>query len=143
MAQTLVVALVALVLVGVAIPAAAGELAVIVNGGRGDRPGVAEVAQIYLKQRRFWSDGRRIVPVNRESGSEMRRAFDASVFGSRVGQLPVYWNRQYFQGVFPPATLASDEAVKRFVASEPEAIGYVHPAVVDDSVQVVLTLVHR
>ena len=37
------------------------------------------------------------------------------VFGSRASQLVVYWIRQYFQGVLPPATLASDEAVRRFV----------------------------
>lgn len=132
----------ALLVLAVAAPVAAEELAVIVSGARPDRPDRSELAQIYLKQRRFWADGARIVPVNRESGSASRAAFDAGVFGPRVGQLAVYWNRQYFQGVLPPATLASDEAVKRFVASEPEAIGYVHPAVVDDSVQVVLKLVH-
>jgi len=125
-----------------AAPARAEDLAVIVHGARTDRPSATELAQIYLKQRRFWADGTRIVAVNRESGSETRAAFEAGVFGARVAQLPVYWNRQYFQGVLPPATLASDEAVKRFVASEREAIGYVHPAVVDDTVTVVLELTH-
>ncbi|HKJ23655.1 MAG TPA: hypothetical protein VKB65_02455 [Myxococcota bacterium] len=134
--------LAALLLAISAAPVSAEELAVIVHGARTDRPNVAELAQIYLKQRRFWADGARIVAVNRESGSESRTAFEAAVFGARAAQLPVYWNRQYFQGVLPPATLASDEAVKRFVASEREAIGYVHPAVVDDSVTVVLKLTH-
>ena len=134
-----------LCLVVVAAPAGvagAEDLAVIVNGSRSDRPSIVELSQIYLKQRRFWPDGGRIVAVNRESGSGMRAAFDRSVFGDRAGKLAVYWNRQYFQGVLPPATLASDEAVKRFVASEREAIGYVHPSVVDDSVAVVLKLTH-
>lgn len=53
-----------------------------------------------------------------------------------IDQLRVYWNRQYFLGVFPPATLASDEAVKKFVAKEVSAIGYVHAEVADESVRI-------
>ena len=121
-------------------PVRAEDLAVIVNGQRTDRPSLAELAQIYLKQRRFWSDGGRIVPVNRESGSSARISFDTRVLDTSPSKLVVYWNRQYFQGVLPPATLASDEAVKRFVASERQAIGYVHPRVIDDSVRVVFQL---
>lgn len=124
----------------VALPASADELAVIVHSKRDIQLDVEEVAQIYLKKRRFWPDGGRIVPVNRDSGSAAREAFVRSVFGTRVGQLVVYWNRQYFQGILPPATLASDEAVRRFVAGEELAIGYVHPSVVDGSVRVVLQL---
>lgn len=120
--------------------AAAVDLAVIVHPDRRVPLGVEDVARIYLKQRRFWSDGERIVPLNRDSGSEARESFVRKVFGAGGRQLAIYWNRQYFQGVLPPATLASDEAVRRFVAGEPLAIGYVHPSVVDDSVRVVLHL---
>jgi ABC-type phosphate transport system substrate-binding protein len=121
-------------------PAGADPLAVIVHGARADRPSRDEIAQIYLKQRRFWADGERIVPVNRESESRAREAFVSRILGTTARQLVVYWNRQYFQGVLPPATLASDEAVRRFVASEKRAIGYVHPGTVDGSVRVVLQL---
>lgn len=118
--------------------AAAEELVVIVNAKRPDQPDAARITQIYLKQRRFWADGRRILPVNREAGSGVRETFVRRVLRTQANRLIVYWNRQYFQGVLPPMTLASDEAVKRFVASEPNAIGYVHPRVLDDSVRVVL-----
>jgi ABC-type phosphate transport system substrate-binding protein len=120
--------------------ATAGDLAVIVHPDREVRLDVEDVARIYLKQRRFWREGEPIVPVNRDSGSEARDAFVRKVFGASARQLPVYWNRQYFQGVLPPATLASDEAVRRFVAGERRAIGYVHPSVIDGSVRVVLQL---
>lgn len=121
-------------------PAFAEDLAVIVHAGQDTRLTVGQVAQIYLKQRRFWDDGELIVPVNRDSGSPAREAFVRRVFGARAAQLAVYWNRQYFEGVLPPATLASDEAVRRFVAGERLAIGYVHPSAVDDSVRVILHL---
>jgi ABC-type phosphate transport system substrate-binding protein len=121
--------------------ASAGEpLAVIVCGDRGGQLTVEEVAQIYLKQRRFWDDGAPVVAVNRNAGSQIRSAFTRRVFGDRARRLAIYWNRQYFQGVLPPATLASDEAVKRFVALEPNAIGYIRASQVDDSVSVLLYL---
>jgi ABC-type phosphate transport system substrate-binding protein len=129
-----------LLAVAMAPPALAGDLAVIVHADREARLTVKEIAQIYLKKRRFWDNGERIVPVNRDSGSGARESFVRMVFAENARQLVVYWNRQYFRGVLPPATLASDEAVKRFVSRERLAIGYVHPSVVDDSVRVVLHL---
>lgn len=121
--------------------ARAGDLSVIVHPQRDARLTPTELAQIYLKTRRFWENGERIVPVNRNSGSEARETFVHAVFGENAGQLVFYWNQQYFRGVLPPATLASDEAVRRFVAGEPLAIGYVHPGAVDPSVKAVLRLV--
>lgn len=129
-----------LVATTMASPAFGGDLAVIVHVDRNVRLTRAEVAQIYLKQRRFWENGAPIVPVNRNSGSEAREAFARLVFGDAAQRLEVYWNRQYFQGILPPATLASDEAVKRFVASERLAIGYISPGLVDASVKVVFRL---
>jgi ABC-type phosphate transport system substrate-binding protein len=121
-------------------PARAEELAVIVSATRTDPLDAAAISQIYLKQRRFWDDGGRIVPINREAGSGLREVFVRHVLRMPARRLEVYWNRQYFQGVLPPATLASDAAVKRFVAGERKAIGYVDPRVVDDSVRVVLQI---
>ena len=99
-----------------------------------------EVAQIYLKKRRFWGDRTSILPVNRNAGTDTRKLFDRLVFGAETRRLPVYWNRAYFRGVLPPATLASDAAVRRFVESEPRAIGYIRSDAVDDSVRVILFL---
>jgi hypothetical protein len=106
----------------------AADLAVIVHAGRQVSLTPSDLARIYLKQRRHWPDGDAILPVNREAGSEARRLFERRVLGDRAGRLVVYWNQQYFRGVLPPATLASDEAVLRFVAGEPRAIGYVAAA---------------
>jgi ABC-type phosphate transport system substrate-binding protein len=123
-----------------ATPLGAEELFVIVHRERSERLGVDDLAQIYLKQRRHWRDGDAIVPVNREPESELRAAFARAVLALSPQQLSVHWNRQYFLGVLPPATLASDEAVKRFVARERRAIGYIRASALDDSVRVALRL---
>lgn len=127
-------------LFGDANPSLTQDIVVIVNGARTAELGAEEIAQIYLKKRRFWGDGTPILPVNRNADADTRSAFDRAIFGDLQRRLPVYWNRAYFQGVLPPLTLASDEAVRRFVATEPRAIGYVRADAVDDSVRVVLTL---
>jgi len=113
-------------------------LAIIVHPSRAAHVERAEVARIFLKQQRFWSDGEPIVAINREPGCASRASFSERVLGGSSGWLSAYWNEQYFHGIFPPATLSSAAAVKKFVASERNAIGYINASEVDDSVGVVL-----
>jgi len=127
-----------LLVLAAAEPAAADRIAVIVHADRQVALDVEELAQIYLKRRRFWVGGDPILPVNREAGSKPREIFTRRVLHFDATQLAIYWNREYFRGVLPPATLASDEAVRRFVARDRRAIGYVDTSVLDDSVRVVL-----
>jgi ABC-type phosphate transport system substrate-binding protein len=123
-----------------AAPAFGEEMAVIVHVERDVELTRTELAQIYLKRRRFWGSGERILPINRDPESAARTAFVREIFGAEARRLEIYWNRQYFHGVLPPATLASDAAVLRFVASEKRAIGYVPAALVDTSVRIVLRI---
>jgi len=113
---------------------------VIVNVERRSEVDLRELPDIFLRKRRFWREGGRIVPVNRNAGSRARLAFERRVLDAESSQLASYWNRQYYRGVLPPATLASDAAVLRFVASEPRAIGYVLADAVDDSVRVLMRI---
>lgn len=139
--MSLRVATLLILLAALAVPLGAepdARVAVIVHAQRAEVPSRSELARIYLKKRRFWSNGDPIVPINRDGASPARDRFDREVLGQRAKRWLGYWNRQYFQGVLPPATLASDRAVKRFVALEPKAIGYIPEALVDPSVRVVL-----
>jgi ABC-type phosphate transport system substrate-binding protein len=128
-----------MVVAGVA--SAEPTVAVVVHPTRADDPSLAEIRRIYLRQRRFWADGSPIVPIGQEASSAVRHAFDRLTLGRDPASLLRYWNQQYFDGTFPPATLASDEAVLRYVAARPNAIGYLDARVVDDTVRVVRHLV--
>jgi len=139
---TLVMALGALALpLGAATAVTGGQaLVVIVHPSRTDALGAQDLARIYLRTRRFWDDGSPIVPLNREPGSTEREAFSVRVFAAESAYLAGYWNAQYFHGVFPPTVLASSAAVKRYVATDRNAIGYIDASEVDLSVRVLLTL---
>src|SRR4030095_16104793 len=114
---------------------------VIVHATRATKLSASEVRAIYLKRQMLWSDGRPIIPINREAGSVARELFSKRLFGQDSLRQATYWNQRYFEaGEFPPATLASDEAVMRFVAGNENAIGYVTLEELNDSVAVVLVL---
>lgn len=115
-------------------------IAVIVHPARQVELSVDDVAQIYLRRKRFWGDGAPIVPLNIAAGTPLREAFSKIVLRQDEARLADYWNRQYFYGILPPATLASTQAILRYVASDPNALSYVPATEVDGSVRVVLRL---
>lgn len=119
---------------------ASAGLVVVMHPERDERPSKQEIAQIFLRQKRFWADGSRIVPLNRRAGTPERELFSRAVLGSGSRRQSSYWDQQSFDGTFPPAVLSSDAAVLRYVSADPRAIGYVDAAVVDDSVLTVLRL---
>ena len=120
-----------------------GRVAVIVHPDRSDELSLDDLAQIYLRRRQHWGDGEIIVPLNLASGMALRAQFSQRVLRQTEARLADYWNRRYFDGLMPPATLASTEAVRRYVASDPRAIGYVPAAEIDRSVRVILYLERR
>jgi len=127
-------------------PAAAqdeGRVAVIVHPERRAELSLDDVAQIYLRRRQHWDDGEIIVPLNLASGTVLRAQFSQRVLRQTEARLADYWNRRYFDGLMPPATLASSAAVRRYVASDPRAIGYVPAAEADRSVRVIRVIERR
>jgi ABC-type phosphate transport system substrate-binding protein len=117
------------------------EVKLIAHPTRAARLTEREVRAIYLRQKLFWDDGSPIVPINLEAGSAAREAFSQKLFGQDSRRLATYWNRRYFEaGEFPPATLASEEAVMRYVAVNENAIGYVLLEDVTGNVAIVLVL---
>jgi len=115
-------------------------LAIVVHPERAAALDIEDVARIYLRKRRFWGDGTPIVALNREPGTAARVAFSRRVLHADPPRLQAYWDQQYFAGIFPPSVLSSGAAVKRYVAADRAAIGYIEWSEVDDSVRVVLKL---
>jgi ABC-type phosphate transport system substrate-binding protein len=99
-----------------------------------------ELALIFKRKKRFWEDGSRIQPVNLPAAHPLRRAFSQDVFGRSPEDLDDYWRDMYFHGELPPYVLNSEEAVIRFVADTPGAIGYVTHCLADHRVSVIAQL---
>ena len=84
-----------------------------------------ELSSIYLLRTGNWQNGIRIVPVNREAGSNARAVFSTRVLGQPQAALDAHWNRMNFKGITPPLIQESDKAVLDFVQRVSGAIGYV------------------
>jgi hypothetical protein len=140
LARLLIVACLIIVLASVGSAEEKPSIAVIVHPARHAELSVDDLAQIYLRRKRFWDDGAPIVPLNIAAGTPLRNVFSRVVLRQDEARLADYWNRQYFYGILPPATLASTKAILRYVASDPNALSYVPATEVDGSVRVVLRL---
>ncbi len=99
-----------------------------------------EIALIFKRKIRLSADGRQYQPVNLPASHPLRRMFSLRMFGHNPEELEDYWRDMYFHGVLPPFVLVSEEAVIRFVASTPGAIGYVSSCLVDNRVSVLIRL---
>ena len=98
-----------------------------------------ELAQVFRRRRQFVG-GQRVQPINLPAAHALRRFFSQAVLQQAPEDMEDYWRDMYFNGVFPPFVLASEEAVLRFVASTPGAIGYVSACALDRRVTVLLML---
>lgn len=84
------------------------------------------LADVFLKRASRWESSQNAVPVDQRADSRVRRAFSLGVLKRPVTAVRSYWTQRIFSGRdVPPPELGSDEAVARFVASHPGAVGYV------------------
>ncbi len=96
--------------------------------------------RIYLRKSTLDGNGKRWIPVNLPVSDKLREGFSLVLFKKRPEDQEDYWNEQYFHGINPPEVLASEEAVLRFVAMTPGAIGYVRKRNVDDRVKILTVI---
>lgn len=100
-----------------------------------------QAADIFLGKTVSLPDIGRITPVDQTEGSAVRQEFYWKAASKTAAQLTAYWSRQIFTGKGePPPAVGNTEAVKRIVASNPVAIGYIPKSAIDASVKPLLTI---
>jgi ABC-type phosphate transport system substrate-binding protein len=73
-------------------------------------------------------------------GSPTRETFYTKVAGKSGSQVKAAWSRLVFSGkATPPKELGSTAEVKKMVAANPNAVGYIEKSAVDGSVKVLLS----
>jgi ABC-type phosphate transport system substrate-binding protein len=121
--------------------AAQAALAIIAHPSNSVSGISADDAQrIFLGKTGEFANGKRATPVDQTSGAS-RAKFLKSVIQKDEGELKGYWSKLMFSGKGqPPKEVGDDATVKAWVASNPEAIGYVDGKFVDGSVKVLLII---
>ncbi|HEX2547565.1 MAG TPA: hypothetical protein VHL79_21960 [Ramlibacter sp.] len=115
-------------------PALAADLVVV---GHPNAPALTkeQVADVFLGK------GTTLVPVDQPEASPLYAEFYRKATGRDVAQVKATWARLVFSGkAQAPRQLADSAAVRRAVAADPKAIGYIEKSAVDNSVKVILPL---
>ena len=100
-----------------------------------------QVAAIFLGQSARFPDGIEAVPLDQRLGSPLRDEFYARVANKTPARLTAHWSKLVFTGRGqPPAEVADSAAVRRKVADNPDAIGYIDRSALDASVRAVLVV---
>lgn len=122
--------------------AAQAQVAVIVNPKNPAASMTADqVASIFLGKSSTLPSGATAAPVDQAEGGALREQFYTKVTGKQAAQVKAAWSRLVFSGKgTPPKELGSSAEVKKFVAGNPDAIGYIEKSAVDGSVKSVLTV---
>ena len=98
-----------------------------------------QVAQIYMGASTTFPGGGAAAPLDQPEGSAVRDEFLAKVLDKNGAQFKAVWSRLIFSGKGTrPKTLGSSAEVKKAVAADPAAIGFIERSAVDDSVRAVL-----
>jgi len=98
-----------------------------------------QTARIFLGKVSNFPDNGDAIPIDQAEGSAIRDEFYSKVVHKSSPQVAAYWAKVIFTGDgHPPEILESNTAVKKAVAKNPNAIGYIDKSAVDKSVRVIL-----
>lgn len=93
-----------------------------------------QVAQYFLGK------STAMTPIDQADGSPLRNEFYKKVADKEAAQAKALWSKLVFTGkATMPREVASSADVKKALAADPKAIGYIEKSAVDASVKVVLT----
>jgi ABC-type phosphate transport system substrate-binding protein len=121
---------------------AQAQVAVIVNSKSPTATMTADqVSAIFLGKSNTLPSGAAAQAADLPESAAAREQFYTKVTGKQAAQVKAAWSRLVFSGkATPPKELATAADVKKFVAANPDAIGYIEKSAVDASVKVVLSV---
>jgi ABC-type phosphate transport system substrate-binding protein len=118
----------------VAMASPAAELVVIAN------PAVGPLSKDQISDL-FLGKNQALTPIDQVESSVDYVEFYKKATGRDVSQVKATWSRVVFSGKGQaPKQVADSAAVKKAVAADPKAVGYIEKSAVDGSVKVVLAL---
>ena len=98
-----------------------------------------QTARIFLGKVSNFPDGGEALPIDQPQGRAIRDEFYTKVVHKNSSQLAAYWAKVIFTGDGrPPVMLENNAAVRKAVAENPNAIGYIDKTAVNRSVKVIL-----
>jgi ABC-type phosphate transport system substrate-binding protein len=118
-----------------ALPASAETVVIVSQKNPATRMFSEQASQFFLGKSNLFT------PVDQPESSAIRADFYHKVADKDPAQVKALWSKLVFTGkATPPKEYSSNAEVKKAVAADPKAIGYIDKSAVDDTVKVILTL---
>ncbi|MRW83456.1 hypothetical protein GJ698_05045 [Pseudoduganella sp. FT26W] len=122
-------------LAAAALPASAEIVVIVSKQNPATRMFSEQASQFFLGKSNLFT------PVDQADGSAIRNEFYKKVADKDAAQVKALWSKLVFTGkATPPKEYPNSADVKKAVAADPKAIGYIDKSAVDDTVKVILTL---
>jgi ABC-type phosphate transport system substrate-binding protein len=126
--------IVAALLSAITLTARAGDVVVVGN------PAASALTKDQVSDI-FLGKSQAMTPVDQVDSAPIRADFYKRATGRELAQVKALWSRLAFSGKgTPPKELADAAAVKKAVAADPKAVGYIDKSAVDASVKVLYTV---
>ncbi|MEX8520466.1 MAG: substrate-binding domain-containing protein [Leptothrix sp. (in: b-proteobacteria)] len=118
--------------------ARADDIVVIVNKDNPNSIDRAFVERLYTGAIKGWPDGSPAFVLDLAENDPARALFSTRVLGRSLANMRAIWSQNIFTGKgLPPRVVSPDAEMKRLVATNRNAIGYIRASQLDDSVRAV------
>ncbi|MBT9456220.1 MAG: hypothetical protein IV097_06325 [Burkholderiaceae bacterium] len=123
-------------------PATLAQVAVVVGA---KSPATAlnaeQAANLFLGKSAQLPGAGNAVLIDQAESAAVRDQFYTKVAGKSAAQVKAAWSRLVFSGkATPPKEVANSAEVKKLVAANPDAVGYIEKSAVDATVKVLLAV---
>ncbi len=99
-----------------------------------------QIANLFLGNASMLVLGEPLIPIDMAVGTPLRDEFYASYATKSPAQIRTHWSKLIFTGRGqPPKEANSSRDLKKMIAENPHAIGYLDPKMIDASVRAVLS----
>lgn len=113
---------------------------VAARGGQVANLSLDDAEQLFLGRRTTLANGTPVKLVDLPAGTVRDRLY-LLLTGKNPIQTRAYWSRQVFTGrALPPREAESQQQARDWLATTPDAIGYLPADVIDDRLQILLRL---
>lgn len=118
------------------------EVVVVVNKANPATTVTKNVLERYfLKKTTTWDTGIKIAPVDLPATDPVREEFSKTILGRTPREVESHWiSQSLLGGKSAPEVVTNSALVKKHVAAEPGAIGYINISDLDDSVKRVVVV---
>ncbi len=115
------------------------DVAVIVNTNNNATISIEDIKSLFYGRQKGFSDGKAALVLSLEESEAARSEFNSNVLGKTDAQMKAYWSKLLFTGKGSPPKEVSTQEMLEIVSSNPNTIGFVDAASVNDKVKVIAT----